>query len=150
MRIPPPAWAGAAGLTQLVLARRTRPTGASRSAAALVGVASAALGLRAVLAFRARGTTVDPVELDRSRALVTQGVFSRTRNPMYLAVAGILTAHAVYRRSPAGLLPVLGFLAAVNTWQVPAEEAALARTFGAEYAAYRRRVPRWLLRPGGS
>ena len=45
-----------------------------------------------------------------------------------------------------GLLPALGFVLTIGRWQIPAEEAALERTFGAEYDAYRRAVPRWVLR----
>ncbi|MGD7002600.1 methyltransferase family protein [Corynebacterium halotolerans] len=143
MRIPPPVWAGAAGLAQLLLARGSRATRASTSTAVLLGAGAAGLGLGAVGQFRARGTTVDPVELDRSAALVTGGVFALTRNPMYLAVTGLLLAHAAHRRSLAALLPVAGFVLVIDRCQIPAEETALARIFGAEYGAYRRRVPRW-------
>lgn len=146
MRIPPVVWAGAASLAQLALARGARPERASTSAATVIGMASAGLAVGAVLRFRIRGTTVDPMGVDRSRALVTDGVNAWTRNPMYVGLAGMLAAHAVYRRSPTGLLPVLGFVLAIDRWQIPAEEAALERIFGGEYDAYRRAVPRWVLR----
>lgn len=145
MRIPPPVLAGAAGLTQLVLARRARPTAASIGAAAVLGSGAAGLGLLAVWRFHRQGTTINPENLNNSRVLVTDGPNSWTRNPMYLAQAGILTSHAVYRRSVVGLLPVLGFLWAIDRWQIPAEESALSRSFGAAYDTYARRVPRWVL-----
>lgn len=146
MRLPPPVLAGIAGLTQLVLARRARPTVVSISAAAVLGSAAAGLGLQAVWGFHRQGTTINPENLNNSRALVTDGPNAWTRNPMYLAQAGILTSHAIYRRSAVGLLPVLGFLWAINRWQIPAEEAALRISFGADYETYVRRVPRWVLR----
>lgn len=146
MRIPPPVLAGAAGLTQLGLARRSRPTAASMSAAAVLGSGAAGLGLLAVWWFHRQGTTVNPENLNNSRSLVTDGPNAWTRNPMYLAQAGILVSHAVYRRSVIGLLPVLGFIWAIDRWQIPAEETALGMTFGAAYVTYARRVPRWVLR----
>lgn len=139
-------WAAGAGLIQLTMTRGARSERASTSAATVLGVVSAGLAVSAVLRFRSRGTTVDPMDVDRAQALVTDGVNAWTRNPMYVGLAGMLAAHAVYRRSPAGLLPVLGFMLAIDRWQIPAEEAALERTFGGGYDAYRRAVPRWVLR----
>ncbi|AGF72052.1 hypothetical protein A605_05230 [Corynebacterium halotolerans YIM 70093 = DSM 44683] len=139
-------WAAGAGLTQLAMTRGARAARATTSAATVLGVASAGLAVGAVLRFRSRGTTVDPMDVDRAQALVTDGVNAWTRNPMYVGLAGMLAAHAVHRRSPAGLLPVLGFVLAIDRWQIPAEEAALERAFGGEYDAYRRAIPRWVLR----
>lgn len=84
------------------------------------------------------------MRVKRASSLVTDGVLGYTRNPMYLALAGALTAHAVARGSWAGLLPVVGFVLAVDRGQIAAEEAALRARFGPEYEAYARRVPRWI------
>ncbi len=75
--------------------------------------------------------------------LVTDGPFAHTRNPMYVGLTGILLGHAAARRSHVALLPIAGFLAVVDRLQISAEERALSATFGAEYDAYRARVPRW-------
>jgi len=88
-------------------------------------------------------TTVDPIDLDKVSALVTTGPYRYTRNPIYLGMTGLLTAHAIARRSVAALLPVAGLIAAIDRYQIPAEEAALGGRFGGEYAAYCDRVPRW-------
>jgi protein-S-isoprenylcysteine O-methyltransferase Ste14 len=76
--------------------------------------------------------------------LVTSGVNGRTRNPMYLGLTGLLVAHAIRRGSVWGLVPVGAFIAVLDRVQIPMEEAALEEHFGAEYQAYRARVPRWL------
>lgn len=122
----------------------------ARRAAAVVAVASVGLAGSAVVRFLRAGTTIDPVRPDRSRTLVTTGPHALTRNPMYLGLAGLLAAHALALRSVAAALPVAGFLLALDRGQVAAEEIALLARFGAEYEAYRSRVPRWLGPPAPS
>lgn len=141
--IPPPAVAGAAALLQLALARGRRPSRCSRAAAALLGAASMGIASASAARFLRLGTTVDPHRPAAATTLVTSGAFARTRNPMYLGLAGVLLAHAVARRSWAAGLPVLGFLAVMDRVQVPAEERALLERFGSAYADYLREVPRW-------
>ena len=63
---------------------------------------------------------------------------------MYLALAGVLAAHATARRSATALLLVVGFVAYLDRWQVPAEEGALTRIFGPAYEHYRSTTPRWI------
>lgn len=142
MRIPPAGlFALAAGAQHLLGGRLSTPR--LLRAAPLLGAAGA-LGVAALAGFARARTTVDPVRVDRASALVTDGVFARTRNPMYVALAGALVAHAVARGSWAGLLPVAGFVAAVERGQIAAEEAALQERFGPAYAAYAARVRRWV------
>ena len=63
---------------------------------------------------------------------------------MYVGLAGVLVANAVRRGSWTALLPVVAFVTVVDRLQIAAEEPALLATFGADYAAYRSSVPRWL------
>ncbi len=79
--------------------------------------------------------------------LVTEGPFRVSRNPVYLALAGILVANAVLRRSIVALGAVAGFVAVLDRTQVPAEEQALSKTFKREYEKYRASTPRWIGRP---
>ena len=51
---------------------------------------------------------------------------------------------AIARRSWWALLPVAGFVAVIDRTQIRAEEEALRERFGEAYAAYARRVPRWV------
>ena len=94
--------------------------------------------------FRRRGTTVEPFHPERASALVTTGANAISRNPMYVGMAGVLVAHAVWRASWIALVPVAGFVVLIDRWQIEAEEAALAEKFGSEYDAYRASTPRWL------
>jgi protein-S-isoprenylcysteine O-methyltransferase Ste14 len=63
---------------------------------------------------------------------------------MYVGMAGLLAAHALWRRSWAALGPVAVFVALIDRLQIQAEESALAVTFGADYEVYRAASPRWL------
>jgi protein-S-isoprenylcysteine O-methyltransferase Ste14 len=104
------------------------------------------LGLAGAAAaqFRRRGTTVEPFRPESASVLVTTGANSISRNPMYLGMAGLLVAHAVWRGSWEALLPVAGFIVLIDRLQIRAEESALTRKFGAEYDDYRAASPRWL------
>ena len=145
MRPPPPLLALAAGFAQRGLDRRQRPpTKPRNTAAALTAAASMVVAGASAAQFRRSGTTVEPFEPSKATALVTGGVNQVTRNPMYVGMAGLLVAHALRRGSVVGLLPVAGFVAVMNRFQVAAEERALREKFGADYEAYCSSVPRWL------
>lgn len=102
-----------------------------------VGLAVAALGW-----FRRRGTTHDPY--GQPEALVVEGPYRFTRNPMYVGVMLVLLGIALLvAQWPYLLVPPLFFLA-VRLGFVPREERRLAETFGDAYAAYRSRVRRWV------
>lgn len=143
VHVPPAVIAAAAGLAQRALARRPM-TPASVTAGAVLGAASGALLAGAVLRFRRSGTTVDPTAPERASALVTGGANALTRNPMYVAMAGALLAHAAARRSWPALVPVALFVGVMTRGQIAAEERALTGAFGSDYEQYVRDVPRWV------
>ncbi len=74
--------------------------------------------------------------------LITSGPFSRSRNPTFIAV---IAGQAGFFLALPSLFSLVCLLvgAAVIVRQAREEEKALSRTFGAEYDAYRARVPRW-------
>lgn len=142
--IPPPAYVAAGLLGQHLLAPRRRPGVLRSVAAAALAAGSVAMFGGTVKRFRQRGTTVNPFEPARASAMVTDGPNTLTRNPMYVAMAGVLAAHAVLRGGWLTPLPVLAFVAVIDRTQIPAEEAAMRELFGDDYAAYCAVVPRWL------
>jgi protein-S-isoprenylcysteine O-methyltransferase Ste14 len=145
MRIPPPVLALAAAVAQRALTRKAPPaTPVRRAVAGVVTAASVGLAGTASATFHRVGTTVDPIDPTRASVLVTGGVNSITRNPMYVGLSGLLTAYAIRRGAWMGLLPLAVFVALMDRGQIEAEEAALSARFGAEYDSYRDRVPRWL------
>jgi protein-S-isoprenylcysteine O-methyltransferase Ste14 len=142
-RVPPPVLGLVAAALQHRLPDRPRTT---RRRAVAVGVALGAVGLAATAdwLFSRSGTTVNPLRPESASSLVTSGPYALTRNPMYVAMAGILLANAVDRGHPAQLLPPAAWVAYVDRFQIRPEERALTSVFGEEYAAYREQVRRWL------
>jgi protein-S-isoprenylcysteine O-methyltransferase Ste14 len=111
---------------------------------ATLSMASISLAGAASSQFRRSGTTIDPFRPEGASALVTTGANSISRNPMYVGMAGLLVAHAVWRGSWIALLPVAGFVALIDRLQIRGEESALSAKFGDSYDAYRAVSPRWL------
>jgi len=92
--------------------------------------------------FKRYKTTVKPFE--RSRALITGGVFKLTRNPMYLGMVMILTGIAVLLGSATPWLMVLILCILLHCVFIKPEEQMLEATFGDAYREYRRGVRRWI------
>jgi protein-S-isoprenylcysteine O-methyltransferase Ste14 len=103
-----------------------------------------AVALGGVASFRRARTTVNPLKPETSVALVSTGVYSFTRNPMYLGMGWALFAWAVYLSSVWSLLGPVLFALYITRFQIVPEERALERLFGASFAAYKKRVRRWL------
>ena len=107
----------------------------------VVGLAFDLLGL---IAFRASRTTINPLRPERSTALVTGGVYRVTRNPMYVGMALLLLAWAVYLSSLLAFAGPVVFVLYITRFQIQPEERALQATFGEDFARYAARVRRWL------
>jgi protein-S-isoprenylcysteine O-methyltransferase Ste14 len=105
------------------------------------GIAGLALIIGALSLFRRAGTPPEPWR--PTKAIAEAGLYSRTRNPMYLGMAGIHLAVAIAFQSIGALVLLLPALITIDRAVVRREEAYLSRRFGESYAAYKRRVPRW-------
>jgi protein-S-isoprenylcysteine O-methyltransferase Ste14 len=77
-------------------------------------------------------------------SLVSNSVYRFTRNPMYLGLLLTLLAWAAFLSNPLAVLWVPVFVLYINRFQITPDERVLSSLFGAEYAAYRNRVRRWL------
>ena len=77
-------------------------------------------------------------------ALVQEGFFAHSRNPLYLGNFLALVGFCLIHNSPLCYLVGIPFFAFAYLAIVEAEEEYLGRKFGAEYEEYRRRVPRFL------
>ena len=109
-----------------------------------VSLASASMAGAAASRFSRSGTTHDPFHPDQASVLVTTGANAISRNPMYVGMAGLLVAHAIWRGSWVALAPVAAFIAFIDRVQIQAEESALQQKFGPAYDAYLATTPRWL------
>jgi protein-S-isoprenylcysteine O-methyltransferase Ste14 len=133
-------WLAARALPQAAMALPWRSFICAAAGAA--GLVLCALG---VLPFRRARTTVDPTRPERASALVTTGVYSMTRNPMYLGMLLAIVAWGFWLANAVGLiLGPLAFVLYIDRVQIPREERALAAAFGSDYTGYLGRVRRWL------
>lgn len=137
-------YALAGGVTQHFLAGNGRAGALRKLAGGAVAAASVALIAGSIQRFREGGTTVEPFHPEQATTLVTSGPNALTRNPMYVGMAGLLTAHALVRGGWLPVLPVAAFVAVIDLTQIRPEEAALRELFGQDYETYCAAVPRWL------
>ena len=112
--------------------------------AAVIGSTGIALGAAGIIVFRRMQTTVHPSEPEKASAVVAEGVYRFSRNPMYLGLALLLTGWALFLGAAANIALLAVFVAYMNRFQIKPEERALEAKFGASYTDYRRSVRRWL------
>jgi protein-S-isoprenylcysteine O-methyltransferase Ste14 len=146
-RIPPPVIFIVTGALMWLIARTTFVLDVSiwpRVVVASLLVIAALIGPFAIAAFRRAETTIDPLHIERASTLVTEGAFSYTRNPMYLAMALLLLAWTSILAAPWALLGPIAFMLYITRFQIRPEERAMQAKFGAAYEEYRRKVRRWV------
>ncbi len=111
----------------------------------IAGNALMVLGfLIAALAARELGRARTPIHPGRAAAaLVKTGVFSRSRNPIYLSFLFFLVGLGLALPNPWLILLAPVLLAYIQERVIKREEAYLSARFGEEFAAYRSKVRRW-------
>lgn len=147
-RIPPPIicllvalamWGGTRSLPPYPVADEWR-----YGLAALVFAFGLVVGASGVRAFRRAKTTINPVDLQAASSLVTGGVFSLTRNPMYVGFTALLLSIAILLARPIAFLGPLIFFLFIWRFQIVPEERVMQEKFGTAFSEYRARVRRWL------
>ncbi len=146
-RIPPPILMLATGAAMVAASQFLPPVlpgNAGLAGAVAITLAAGAFGAPAFAAFGRAGTTINPVDIGAASKLVTGGVYKLSRNPMYVALTLLLLALAVGLGNMWLGLGPLAFALFITRFQIMPEERIMAAKFGAEFAAYRGRVRRWL------
>jgi protein-S-isoprenylcysteine O-methyltransferase Ste14 len=82
---------------------------------------------------------------DPPQHLVTSGPYRLSRNPMYLGVVLILAGWCTLWGSRALIIYTALIMMGFHLRVLLAEEPWARRRFGAEWDAYRARVPRWVI-----
>ena len=107
----------------------------------LVG-AGIVLILLAAVEFRKHKTTIVPHQ--KATALIQTGVFSRSRNPIYLADVLILTGLVLRWDAILSLVLVPILFWVLETRFIIPEENRLRRQFRADFARYEQKTRRWV------
>lgn len=81
-------------------------------------------------------------ELDKSY-LLSRGLYSFSRNPMYLSELVLLLGWVLFYGSIAVLIALAVWYALFNFYNIPLEERTLEAHFGEAYRQYKQKVPRW-------
>ena len=92
--------------------------------------------------FQKAGTNLIPFK--PVTALVTTGVYSYTRNPMYLGMASVLLGLAITVGASTALVVAPVFMIIIELRFIRPEEEMLRGVFPEEFPAYCQRVRRWL------
>jgi protein-S-isoprenylcysteine O-methyltransferase Ste14 len=140
----PPVWLAAAiavvwGFDRIMPWGLFGPAGPVAGAALVV--AGLALMVAAALQMLAGRTPVIPRR--QPAVLVTGGVFSLTRNPIYLADVLILSGIILWWDVPVAVPLVLGFILMIQHRFILPEEAVLKAVFGDAYTQWAARTGRW-------
>ncbi len=148
LKIPPPAVALITAALMWLIARIAPGFAFMVSARNLLATGVAAAGLitaiAGVVTFARAKTTVNPTRPQSTSSLVMWGIYSVTRNPMYVGMLLALTAWAIFLSNAAAFLLLPAFILYINRFQIEPEERVLASLFGPEFAEYESRVRRWL------
>jgi protein-S-isoprenylcysteine O-methyltransferase Ste14 len=118
------------------------PNGLAFTAGLIFVVLGLALGILAIRRFRLAGTSVVPGE--PSTALVVDGPYRFTRNPIYIGFVLLYFGLAIILTSVWVLALLIPVLIVLQRGVVEREEVYLQRQFGDAYRKYQARVPRWL------
>lgn len=111
-----------------------------------IGLGLAAIGVaiawQAIRLFADAGTSI-PVD-EPTDALVTRGLYSWSRNPIYIGLTVFYLGLSIALTTGWALLILPLVLAVMQKGVIEREEAYLGQEFGAQYLEYKDKVPRWL------
>jgi len=125
-----------------LIPRHPLPPVPARLLGGLLFIGSAALARWGERTMRRAGTNVDPRQ--PTLALVVDGPFQFSRNPLYLGLTGFYLAVTLLVNAVWPLLLLVPLLGMVHWGIIKREERYLEGKFGEPYRTYRARVRRWL------
>lgn len=100
--------------------------------------------LSGAVSFRFAKTTVNPLKPEAATSLVTSGIYRITRNPMYVGLAFLLCAWALFLSSLWATPFIVLFISYIHRFQIAPEERALTQNFKEEFTVYKKQVRPWL------
>lgn len=100
--------------------------------------------LVAIIGFIRYKTTINPLNPNATSALVTSGIYARTRNPMYVGLLLLLIGWGFYLSNAFAALWLPVFVFYITRFQIDPEESKLTEKFGNTFLAYKQSVRRWL------
>jgi protein-S-isoprenylcysteine O-methyltransferase Ste14 len=146
--IPPPLFYIAAFLLSLLLQKLIPINYTVFHSTALEIIAITIVGISLVFTIPALAQFVKTkntvVTIKPANSLQTTGIYSRTRNPMYLALLLLYTGLALLTGNWWTLILIPLLFLVVTHKVIKPEERYLLRAFGDPYKLYREKVRRWI------
>jgi protein-S-isoprenylcysteine O-methyltransferase Ste14 len=84
------------------------------------------------------------LSISKSSSLIQEGVFSISRNPMYLEMFAVLVGLGTLIGNFVTLISPFVFVVAIHFVFVKREEKMMSEVFGSEYDSYKSKVRRWI------
>ena len=114
----------------------------------LILVGLGLIGLGFLLAFNSINRFIRAktgvVPFSESTALITEGFYKYTRNPIYVGMNSFLLGLLIILNNPINFIFLVIFFFIVRNLFVIKEEVQMQETFGEEYLLYKDKVRRWL------
>jgi protein-S-isoprenylcysteine O-methyltransferase Ste14 len=112
--------------------------------ASILSIAGGIISFLGMLSFKLAKTTINSIRLESVSSLVVSGIYSVTRNPMYLGLVFVLLGWCYFLSNILTLAFVPLYVLYINYFQIQPEEKVLESKFGESYLQYKLKVRRWL------
>ena len=94
--------------------------------------------------FKEANTTINPIEPENASVLVSNGVFSYSRNPMYLGMLIIIIGFSIIHNLIAIIVFMPLWIIYMINFQIIPEEEAMKILFKEEFLNYSKKTRRWI------
>lgn len=91
--------------------------------------------------FKKHQTTL---KIEKSNHLIDEGIFSRTRNPMYVGMSILIFGFSIFSTNILALFIPIIFMSIVRLVFIKREEQLMFEAFGKDYLEYKKKVKRWI------
>ena len=94
--------------------------------------------------FKAVNTTINPIKPENASVLVNKGIFSYSRNPMYLGMLLIIVGFSIIHNLVAVLVIMPLWVIYITNFQIIPEEEAMEILFKEDFLNYCKKTRRWI------
>ena len=94
--------------------------------------------------FKAVNTTINPIKPENASVLVNNGIFSYSRNPMYLGMLLIIIGFSIIHNLMAVIVIMPLWVIYITNFQIIPEEEAMKILFKEDFLNYCKKTRRWI------
>ena len=94
--------------------------------------------------FKEANTTINPIKPENASVLVSKGIFSYSRNPMYLGMLLIIIGFSIIHNLMAVLMIMPIWIIYITYLQIIPEEEVMEKIFKEDFINYCKETRRWI------